>query len=169
MATKAKANSTAAKKTQTKSVTAKKAAPAAKNVVAKKAAPAAKKVAAKKAAPAAKKVATKKAAPAAKKSTPAKAAPKGVTTKRSVPSTEFTVVAPDAKNVYLAGEFNNWNVSEFPMRRYKNGLYKKSLKLTPGRYEYQFIVDGNWWTDPKNSERVLNSFGTENSVLNINK
>ncbi|MDH3360167.1 MAG: isoamylase early set domain-containing protein [Desulfobulbaceae bacterium] len=87
--------------------------------------------------------------------------------KKTTPSTEFTITAVDAKEVFLVGEFNNWNGDGFKMRRYKDGSFKKKVKLKPGCYEYRFVVDGEWWTDPKNPERCPNSFGSENSVLTI--
>ena len=82
-------------------------------------------------------------------------------------STEFVIMVPEAQKVFLAGDFNNWNPREFSMRKFKNGSCKKKVKLKPGRYEYQFIVDGNWWTDPENLERSASPFGTENSVINV--
>lgn len=104
----------------------------------------------------AKKAAPKKSAPAAKKAT-------------ANPSTEFSVYAPDAKEVFLAGEFNGWacDSKEFRMRRFKDGTWKKKVTLKPGRYEYQFVVDGNWWADPVNTERVPSPFCSENSVQTV--
>jgi 1,4-alpha-glucan branching enzyme len=39
--------------------------------------------------------------------------------------------------------------------------------LPPGRYEYKFIVDGEWIHDPKSTDNVRNEHGTWNSVLYI--
>ena len=89
------------------------------------------------------------------------------TSKKNTPSTEFSLTAPDAKEVFLVGEFNNWNSDGFKMRRYKNGTFKKKAKLQPGQYEYRFVVDGEWWTDPTNPKRQANAFGSENSVKTI--
>ncbi|MDH4321890.1 MAG: isoamylase early set domain-containing protein [Desulfobulbaceae bacterium] len=88
-------------------------------------------------------------------------------TKKTTPTTEFTITAPDAKEVFLVGEFNDWCGDDLRMRRFKGGVFKKSVKLSPGRYEYRFVVDGEWWTDPANPNRSPNSFGSENSVLTI--
>lgn len=79
--------------------------------------------------------------------------------------TEFKLFAPAAREVFLAGDFCNWQGNDCPMRRLKDGSWKKSLKLTPGRYEYRFVVDGHWWTDPENPDRQQNAFGQDNSVL----
>lgn len=91
---------------------------------------------------------------------------KSTSTKRkTVPSIEFTLMAPDAEEVYLVGDFNDWDGQKYRMRKFKNGLCKKSVKLKPGRYEYCFVVDGHWWTDPQNDNRCANPYGSENSVI----
>jgi 1,4-alpha-glucan branching enzyme len=88
-------------------------------------------------------------------------------TKKTIPSTEFTLIAPEASEVFLVGDFNEWNGDGFRMRKFKDGSCKKKVKLPPGRYEYRFVVDGNWCTDPQNGERCANPFGSENSVKTI--
>jgi len=37
--------------------------------------------------------------------------------------------------------------------------------LPAGRYEYRFVVDGQWISDPRAKECVQNAFGSTNSVL----
>lgn len=54
-----------------------------------------------------------------------------------------------AKNVYLAGNFNNWHDKELRMKQTSNG-WELPLTLAAGNYEYKFIVDGEWITDPYN-------------------
>ncbi len=95
----------------------------------------------------------------AKKTVPAK--------KKTIPSTEFFLTAPEANEVCVAGDFNNWETDGHRARKMKGGTWRKMFKLKPGRYEYLFFVDGQWWCDPENVDRVKNPFGTENSVLII--
>ena len=85
-------------------------------------------------------------------------------TKETIPSTEFSLIAPEASEVYLVGDFNEWSSDGFKMRKFKDGTCKKMVKLPPGRYEYRFVVDGNWYTDPQNNDRCANPFGSENSI-----
>lgn len=79
----------------------------------------------------------------------------------------FTFESPIAESVSVAGDFNGWDSSHTFLRRSKNNLWRRDIKLRTGRYEYKFFVDGSWTTDPKNNNRIRNSFGSENSILEI--
>ena len=78
--------------------------------------------------------------------------------------TDFSLSAPQARSVFIAGDFNQWNLSVHPLKQDKKGVWKISLPLDPGRYEYRFIVDGEWQNDPGCSSSVENSFGTSNCL-----
>ena len=82
-------------------------------------------------------------------------------------SVEFKLSAPNAKTVLLAGDFNNWGKSSLKMKKDTKGTWKIKVDVVPGRHEYKFIVDGNWWNDPACSSCVSNSLGTQNCVANI--
>ncbi len=71
-----------------------------------------------------------------------------------------------AKVVVLAGTFNGWDEHTTLMQKTTDGWELKA-DLPPGRYEYKFIVDGEWMHDPANKENVRNEHNTLNSVLNI--
>ena len=73
---------------------------------------------------------------------------------------------PEAKEVILAGSFNNWNEHAIHMNKVSDG-WELHAQLPPGRYEYKFIVDGEWMHDPENTEKVKNEHQTFNSVLAI--
>jgi 1,4-alpha-glucan branching enzyme len=72
---------------------------------------------------------------------------------------------PDAQEVGIAGSFNDWHPSVTPMIRLSDGKWAKELALPPGRYEYRFVVDGEWADDPAATELISNPFGTPNAVL----
>jgi 1,4-alpha-glucan branching enzyme len=78
--------------------------------------------------------------------------------------TEFSFLAPEAQGVSIGGSFNQWNPTTHPLKRDKKGIWKISLPLSPGQYEYLFFVDGEWQTDPNCSTCVENPFGTLNCV-----
>lgn len=70
-----------------------------------------------------------------------------------------------AHEVCIAGSFNDWHPSVMPMIRVADGKWAKELALPPGRYEYRFVVDGEWLEDPAARETVANPFGGFNAVL----
>ena len=72
---------------------------------------------------------------------------------------------PGAQAVGIAGSFNDWHPSVTPMIRLNDGEWAKELSLPPGRYEYRFVVDGEWVDDPAATELIPNLFGTVNAVL----
>ncbi|MFH1673676.1 MAG: glycogen-binding domain-containing protein [Pseudomonadota bacterium] len=80
---------------------------------------------------------------------------------------EFKLKAPNAKAVFLAGDFNGWLINKNKMAKDEDGVWKTKVQLPHGKHEYQFVVDGSWWTDPENPNRAWNSFGTQNSVKEI--
>ena len=66
---------------------------------------------------------------------------------RAAHEVEFTFYAPEAKKVCIAGKFNAWNTSSTPMIKGKDGTWRTKLKLSPGKYEYKYFVDGAWASD----------------------
>ncbi|MFA7283774.1 MAG: AAA family ATPase [Candidatus Omnitrophota bacterium] len=77
--------------------------------------------------------------------------------------------APDAKEVYLAGEFNGWRLDESSRMEKNNGCWVKKLNLDSGRYRYRFVVDGQWAEDPANPLTEPNNYGTLDSLLKVDK
>lgn len=80
---------------------------------------------------------------------------------------EFKLKAPYAQEVFIAGDFNGWLVDKDKMDKGEDGVWRKKISLLHRKYEYQFVVDGHWWTDPENPSRTWNPFGTQNSVKEI--
>ncbi len=74
-----------------------------------------------------------------------------------------------AQKVYLSGTMNEWNPSSTPLYRDEQGNWGLYLRLKPGRYEYKFIVDGQWTADPENRKVCPDGYGGLNSVLIIPK
>jgi 1,4-alpha-glucan branching enzyme len=79
----------------------------------------------------------------------------------------FQLNAVNANTVALTGDFNAWSPAGLKMKKEKTGIWKTELELNPGRYEYKFVVDGKWWTDPANKHTAINSFGDVNSVIEV--
>jgi len=80
----------------------------------------------------------------------------------------FTIEAPTAKDIYLAGDFNEWKMNdESRFVRREDGCWEKRTELSPGRYRYKFVVDSEWILDPRNEATERNAFGTFDSVIGI--
>ncbi|HLK29811.1 MAG TPA: hypothetical protein VKT28_14630 [Puia sp.] len=83
------------------------------------------------------------------------------------PNFTFTLNAfNNAKRIYLAGSFANWQENKLQMIKTNEG-WKLPLYLAEGTYTYRYIVDGEWHTDPGNNDRFPNEFNDFNSVIRI--
>lgn len=78
---------------------------------------------------------------------------------------EFLLELPKAKSAAVVGTFNGWDGARTPLSPGPKGKWKATVWLPAGRYEYRFIVDGEWISDPRAKESVQNAFGSTNSVL----
>ena len=83
------------------------------------------------------------------------------TTKIRVP---FSYKAPEAASVQLAGDFTGWQQAPLSMKKQRNGVWKTTVSLPPGTYEYRLLVDGEWANDPQCALHRPNQFGGENCV-----
>ena len=79
----------------------------------------------------------------------------------------FEFYAPFAKEVCVAGNFNNWTASKNPLKKNNSGTWRLALVLQSGRYEYRYLVDGNWENDQRPVACVPNAFGTWNCVVEV--
>ncbi len=80
--------------------------------------------------------------------------------------TDFSYAAPGAQLVELAGSFNDWTPE--PMADGDgDGTWEITKILDPGAWEYKFVADGIWETDPTNPNKVSDGFGGHNSLLEI--
>lgn len=70
-----------------------------------------------------------------------------------------------AESVYLAGDYNQWELKDMMKKLEGHDIWYK-IKQFPlnSRFDYKFIVDGNWITDPQNSNVTLVG-SNENSTL----
>ena len=60
----------------------------------------------------------------------------------------FYLAGPEAKSVYLMGDFNDWNPASLPMQRRIDGWWSIQVPLTHGHHQYLFLVDGTPTLDP---------------------
>ena len=74
---------------------------------------------------------------------------------------------PTAQNVCVAGCFNHWQPAANPLQPAGKGHWQSEITLSPGTYEYRFVVDGLWLADPAAVETVANPFGGRNSIFKV--
>jgi len=80
----------------------------------------------------------------------------------------FSYYDPVAQNVQLVGDFSNWEpVEDVMVQKEGNNLWKGIFPLDPGKYQYKFVVDGEWKLDPYNSEVVTSNMGANNSLVSV--
>lgn len=87
----------------------------------------------------------------------------------------FSLYAPHAHSVFLAGDFNDWSPNTVQMLPGTDGTWLATLHMKPGFHEYKFVVDGQWTcggkadhtTPDADSQKVDNEFGSCNHVLRI--
>jgi 1,4-alpha-glucan branching enzyme len=78
-------------------------------------------------------------------------------------SVAFRFFRPGAREVSLAGDFNDWS-KRLPMRGDAHGWWTLELPLPPGDYRFRYVADGQWYTDFASNGIEVTKLGW-NSVL----
>ena len=75
--------------------------------------------------------------------------------------------AAGAKNVTVVGDFNNWNITQTPMKRLKSGDFTLTLELPCNReFNFRYLIDTKRWENDWFADKYIpNEFGEENSVV----
>jgi chromosome partitioning protein len=79
----------------------------------------------------------------------------------------FSARFEQARQVLIAGDFNNWRPASTPMHHQPGAGWSMRLPLEPGRYRYRFVVDGQWMTDPHNTRVEENQFGEWDNIVEV--
>lgn len=72
---------------------------------------------------------------------------------------------PEAREVSVAGTFNDWEPHETPLKRDSLGDWSVEISLPPGEHRYRLIVDGEWCDDPIAQRMEPNPYGTFDAVI----
>jgi hypothetical protein len=71
-----------------------------------------------------------------------------------------------ADRIHVTGDFNEWSRTSTPMRQGRDGVWRATLELPPGRrYQFRYLIDGQWQTDWHADGSVTNAYGSDNSLL----
>lgn len=74
----------------------------------------------------------------------------------------FRTWAPNATSVHVAGTFNGWNGSSFPLTSEGNGFWSRDITNLTAGHQYQFVIRRNgteYWKIDSHAARVTNSVG----------
>ncbi len=83
-------------------------------------------------------------------------------TAQALPTT-FSLEAPQAREVFLAGEMTDWEQGKKPLAKGDDGRWHLTLDLAPGQWVYKYVVDGQWMADPSHPNRDADGRGGEHS------
>jgi len=76
--------------------------------------------------------------------------------------------APEAKEVTLVGDFNDWDADNgVKMKKQKSGVFKAVVNLEAGKeYEFRYLIDGEAWENDWEADKYVSTpFGVDNSVI----
>ena len=79
----------------------------------------------------------------------------------------FVCVAPDAKAVFLIGDFNDWNPAATPMQRQFDGAWTVQVAMNHGHHQYLFLVDGKPILDPRAQGIARNEKNEKVSLMSV--
>lgn len=91
---------------------------------------------------------------------------------RPVCKVKFALSAEEVngcEQIFIVGEFNEWNETASPMKKQKDGSFSATLELETGRdYPFRYLCSGQWYNDPNADRYVLCSYsGENNSVISL--
>ena len=80
---------------------------------------------------------------------------------------EFSLNMPEAKSVQLAADFTEWEAAPIDMIRFGDGVWSTTVPLPPGDYAYRFLVDGNWYDEPRVARSNSNSHNLQKALIKV--
>jgi hypothetical protein len=72
--------------------------------------------------------------------------------------------------IFLAANFNDWKPDneQFLMKDDDgDGVWSITVKLTPGTYQYKYVIDGKWTQDQYAPGSAPDGFGGNNSQFDV--
>lgn len=75
-----------------------------------------------------------------------------------------------AQSIHVVGDFNNWSITETPMKHLKSGEFTVTVDLDTGRaYEFRYIINGMNWENDWEADRYVPSrlANCDNSVVEV--
>jgi 1,4-alpha-glucan branching enzyme len=86
--------------------------------------------------------------------------------KERIKAIVFKIYAPQAHQIQLVADFNNWDICSLPMLKRDDGVWEITIALSAGEYQYKYLVDGKWENDIQEA-MLPNPYGTMNNSIKI--
>lgn len=80
---------------------------------------------------------------------------------------QFTYYQKGLESVSIVGGFNDWDSDSTKLTEVSPGVWTVSMRLRPGVYEYQFILNGKQRVTDPTMPQVSSDFGSPNSVVKV--
>jgi 1,4-alpha-glucan branching enzyme len=71
--------------------------------------------------------------------------------------------------LYLVGDFNEWNQTSTPLKQEADGTWSVKLTLEANKeYQYRYLDNkGDWHNDWEPDAYIRNSYGSDNSLVSL--
>lgn len=81
----------------------------------------------------------------------------------------FSILAKEAKEASVVGDFNEWNPTKGGLSKLKNGTFKGTFELpATSTFEFRYLIDDTYANDAAADAYRWNDYaGTENAVLSV--
>jgi 1,4-alpha-glucan branching enzyme len=93
--------------------------------------------------------------------------PNGYSAKNILKPIPFVCLAPEAQQVFITGDFNDWDAASHPMKRMPDGAWRAEVQLNHGHHHYQFLVDGKPTLDPRAQGVARNEKNEKVSLVSV--
>jgi hypothetical protein len=71
-----------------------------------------------------------------------------------------------ADRISLTGDFNEWRENDIMLQQTRSGVWQATIDLPLGkRFQFRYVVDGQWCTDSHADGMSDNDFGSQNSIV----
>tara|TARA_A100001037_G_scaffold292938_1_gene308913 strand:- start:348 stop:608 length:261 start_codon:yes stop_codon:yes gene_type:complete len=79
----------------------------------------------------------------------------------------FLCIAPEAQEVAIIGDFNDWESGAHLLNRQVDGSWSTQIDLHHGHHRYQFVIDGKPTLDPRANGVVRNEANERVSLIAV--
>lgn len=80
---------------------------------------------------------------------------------------QLTYYQKGLQSISVVGDFNDWDADSTALTEVSPGVWTVSLRLRPGIYEYQFILNGKQRVTDPTMPQASSDFGSPNSVVKV--